>query len=369
MLNITQKIKKNIGILIRLSPLLSFIIPLFLLYSLYPGSFEGATPPSWEGWWQGRFLYLFFIWLISLEIILDWENLKTSKVNKLKSIRTIALIITFLLPTIYVVAANYFEVNTKIVDLAKQHDVPQAHLVPLAVEYLVFAVLFGLMTFLVYGIKGIKDFSISTLFLMAIGILYMIDDMYPVGRFAPFQFFVQPTAGLAANVLNIMGYQTTMSFSEYIPSLGYIGYTPVLTAKDSLGRSSGDVYIAWPCAGVESLLIYTLTVLLFLKNAPFLWKRKKIYFTAGAVAIYFAVGAIVTYFINALRIATIVVILINRGDWEHFHNFYGPLYSIIWIVSYPLIIIGGHALWRKIRNWKTSKKDSVDFLNQFRIEG
>jgi len=102
--------------------------------------------------------------------------------------------------------------------------------------------------------------------------------------------------------------------------------------------------IAWPCAGVESLIIYTVTILLFLKKTAIPWKHG---------IIYFIIGAIITYFINILRIVTIFLLAAKYGTqspevWS-FHDFYGQLYSITWIISYPLIIIGTRSLWSKIR--------------------
>jgi hypothetical protein len=49
-----------------------------------------------------------------------------------------------------------------------------------------------------------------------------------------------------------------------------------------------------------------------------------------------------------LRIATIFIIDLGGGDWNSFHNFYGMLYSMSWIMSYPLLIIASRALWGKI---------------------
>jgi exosortase/archaeosortase family protein len=86
------------------------------------------------------------------------------------------------------------------------------------------------------------------------------------------------------------------------------------------------------------------TILLFLKNSTIPWKQKLVYFIFGAV---------VTYFINALRIATIFIIAVGGGDIEPFHNYYGQLYSITWIISYPLVIIASRMLWGKIMTWKT----------------
>jgi exosortase/archaeosortase family protein len=68
---------------------------------------------------------------------------------------------------------------------------------------------------------------------------------------------------------------------------------------------------------------------------------------------FFSVGAAVTYLINVLRIATIFTIGAQFGanspQVQHFHYYYGPLYAMAWIVSYPLIIIAANAAWHRIR--------------------
>jgi len=330
MLDIVQKFKKNTQILVKLSPVFSFIVPFLMLYLLYPNTFEVT--------WKGRTYYLFFLWLVSLEIILNWEELQSRKIEKMKSTRTIAFIITLLIPTIYVIVANFYGLNSVIEEIAEQRNIPWANVMPLSTEYLVFAVLFTLAILLEYGTNGLRDFSISTLFLGIIGAIYTIDNIYPQGRFTPFQFFVPTTTTLAAKVLNLMGYMTWLSTSNAMPTL---------SAWNSQGAWGAK--IAWPCAGIESLLIYTVTVLLFLKKTAISWKHK---------TIYFVIGAIVTYFINILRIVTVFTIAINGGDFMRFHDYYGQLYSITWIISYPLIIIGSRALWRKIRERRTATKNT-----------
>jgi len=333
MLNIVQKFRKNTQILVKLSPVFSFIVPFLILYLLYPNSFEAT--------WKGRTYYLFFLWLVSLEIILGWEEIQTSKVDKLRSIRAFAFVITLLLPTIYVVAANFYGLNSVIEEIAEQRNITWANVMPLSTEYLVFAVLFTLVILLEYGTNGLRD-SISTLFLGIIGAIYTIDNIYPQGRFTPFQVFVPTTTTLAAKVLDLMGYMTRLGTSNGMPTLIAWNSQGVWGAK-----------IAWPCAGIESLLIYTVTILLFLKKTAISWKHK---------IIYFIIGAIVTYLINILRIVTIFTIAINGGDYMRFHDYYGQLYSITWIISYPLLIIGSRALWSKIRNWKIDTKDYSESL-------
>jgi thaumarchaeosortase len=211
----------------------------------------------------------------------------------------------------------------------------------LSTEYLVFAALFSLTVFLQFGKKGLRDFSVPVFFLGIVGALYTIDNVFPYGQFTPFQLLVPTTATLAASALNLMGYQT---------SLVTAGTLPRLTATDPASPLRTATFdIAWPCAGIESLLIFTVVAFLFLKRMPLNWKAK-----TG----YFAVGAAVTYFINVLRIATFYPIGMDYGvnseQVQLFHFYYGPLYSIAWIVSYPLIILASQTLLRKITNRELS---------------
>jgi len=344
--DISQIVKRNLNILTTLLPILSFVIPFLILYSLYPLSFEQI--------FQGRTYYLFFLWLVSLEIILNWEKVQKTKLSKLKSVRTVLFVIVLILPTLYVIAANFCGLNAMIEDYALQHLPPEdpelaghARFLPLSIEYLIFAVLFCLTILVAYGIHGLVDFSISALLLGTIGVLFTINNLVPVEN-SPVQIFVPATATLAANVLNLMGYQTTMSVGTF----PYYGRMPVIMVE---GYPLARFAIAWPCAGVESLLIYTVTILLFLKKTDIPWKYR---------IVYFVIGAVVTYFINVLRIVTVFLIAIENGpdfmaNFQRFHNYYGPLYSIVWIVSYPLIILGSRALWGKIRNWKAGTKDDA----------
>jgi exosortase/archaeosortase family protein len=142
---------------------------------------------------------------------------------------------------------------------------------------------------------------------------------------------------------------------------------PLLVAVDptNMQRFAG-FYIDWTCSGVESLLIYSLTILLFLRKTTIPLKYR---------ITCFAFGAVVTYFINALRIVTLFMIAIPKGmyfnpndyDFQRFHNFYGMLYSISWILAYPLIIIGSQALWRRFRHSRINTKKTFNFPTQAKL--
>ena len=295
-------------------------------------------PASFEATWKGRTYHLFFAWLILLETILNWENLQP--LLKLKTVRFVAFAIALSLPTTYVVLTNCYGFNAVILDLSRKTSIPWVDQMVLSYEYLVFTVFLAAIVLLEYGMRNLGNFAISTLFSGTIGAIYTIDNLYPFGRFAPFQLIVPTTTMLAANVLSLMGYSTTLG-SITNPAYGSM---PYLAIRDSLGRSTG-FGVAWPCSGVESLLIYTVTILLFLKNSAIPWAHRIVYFT---------IGAVVTYVINVMRIVTIFLISINTGGGntlptQEFHNYYGQLYSIIWIISYPLLIIVVQLLRNRIK--------------------
>lgn len=325
MIKIPRANRRYVDILMRCLPILAFVIPLGILYYLHPNSFEMT--------WEGRTYYLFFVWLMMLETILNWEKLRP-KTWRLRSLWTILFAVSLFLPTIYVIGSNYYGWNEALSTLALRSKIVFSNDMVLSIEYLVFTMLFVFIASAAYGITSLRNYSITALFLGAIAMVYTINNLYPYGLFTPFQFLVPTTTVLAAGILNLMGYTTSITFTQRAD----LGLLPALKVTSSTGGSI--VYnVAWPCSGIDSLLIYSVTILLFLRSSAVPWKQR-----IG----YFIFGAVVTYLINALRIATIFVIGVNGGNINPFHDYYGPLYSISWIISYPLIIIATRALWTKI---------------------
>ena len=51
---------------------------------------------------------------------------------------------------------------------------------PLAIEYLVFAILFLLIIFLYFGKKGLVSFALPVFFVALVGTLYTIDNVFPL---------------------------------------------------------------------------------------------------------------------------------------------------------------------------------------------
>jgi exosortase/archaeosortase family protein len=306
---------------------LSVAVPLVVLYSLNAASFDKA--------FNGRAYYLFFVWLVVLEFALDWDTYK-SEATKMSFKRALAFGLALLLPTVYVVVSNFFGFNTAIINVFSSYGVitPWLDNAPLAMEYIAFAMFYILIFLFAYKLKGLLDFSLSVSLLGIIGAIFTINILFPYGGFTPFQFLVPITTQTSASVFNFMGYQTAVMPNTKTQM-------PVLIIRDPASGLSWSGQIAWPCAGIESLLLYTIIMLLFLKKSDIPRLQK-----VG----YFAFGALVTYGINILRIVTIFLIGLNNGDVWAFHDYYAQLYSATWIVMYPLIIIGSRIIWSKYKN-------------------
>jgi thaumarchaeosortase len=249
------------------------------------------------------------------------------KTTSMSTLRTLSYVIAFFTPTIYVIIANYLGFNTWIVAWAVENNIYSGLWMPLALEYLVFALLHASLVLSFYRRKGLRDYSTSIVFLFAIGLIYTIDNLYPYGRFTLFQTLVPTTVTLAEKILNLLQYQTLVTSSEG---------TVNLMVWNAGGRAT--LGVAWPCAGIDSLILYTITFL-FLKKTGISWKQK----TA-----YFLVGAIIVYLINVLRVVTVFRIAVNGDNFVRFHDYYGPLYSVIGIISYLLLILGGRLLRQRL---------------------
>ena len=349
-----EKLRENKETLIKLLPLISFITPLLILYLVQDVTFRY----SFEATWKGRAFYIFFIWFAVLEMIVSWEKLQLKAFKRPKYVRTIALILALSLPTIYVVVSNFYGLNEAIYEWSKSNRIAGGvwgHIfMPLSIEYLAFAAFFFLIVFLQYGACGFRRMSLAPSFLATMGIIYMIDNLYPYGQFTPFQIPAAATAILAETVLNFMGYRTSLSYSTS-PETGWVPVLKVTNPQNPFHYTR--LGVAWPCSGVESLIIYTLFMIIFLKNFEVSTKRKIIYFVAGATVTYLInIARVVSLFIIALKFGPSSINPLKSQKFENFHSFYGPLYSIIWITLYPILIMVGGNIWRKVKSlMKTAK--------------
>ena len=308
--------------------LLSFIPPILALYFLDPSLFEFT--------WKGRAPHLIFLWLLLLELALAWGKLVEKQSAPYSWFKKVTIAIIVAVPTAYVLGVYFLGFNHNIVELGKSIGIPFGRLPPgivrewfpevswpLSLEYIAFTAFFAASILLMYGWWGLKRFSVSLFFIGATGVFYLIDTFYPYGTFTFLQALAPVTASSTVQVLNWMGYKAYIWF--------FIEDMPVLYVA---GLPGPPPAIAWGCAGVQSLFIYTFTILLFLKGHASSLIRKVIYVTVGAIG---------TFIVNVLRIVSYCIIGINTGrpTAEIFHKYYGELYFMAWMIVYVLIIVYG----------------------------
>jgi thaumarchaeosortase len=193
-------------------------------------------------------------------------------------------------------------------------------------EYVVFFAFFTTAMMLAYKPRGLKIFGISLVFLGAIAVAYMLDTIYPFGVFRPLQELTLPTAATAAALFDILGYRVMLSYPTTVGD----SLLPSLTV--GIGDKAAGVSIAWACAGVYSLLLYVLIILVFFKRTNISGFRK---------VLYFFIGLFGTFFANVFRIYAILIVNLQSGREAMmvFHNTWGELFGFGWIFGFILLIV------------------------------
>ena len=325
------------------SLLVCFIAAIVLLMILDYFNLESIAMFNERGFyfdytWIGRLFLLFFLWLFVLEHILNLEkpSKKDLETKPRSHFKVLAIFICALIPLFYIFSVNFLGLDQTVIKVGEmlrgeywrtnfsdwKHILRAAW--PLSLEYLVFTFSFLATIILAYGKAGLKAFSITLTLIGGMGIVYLIDTFYPYAVFTPFQILALPTAAFAATLLEIMGYQFILSFSSALES------TPIIRTYS--GGEMVSISIAWPCAGVHTLFLYALIILLMFKRSDIPRFRK---------IIYFVIGAIGTYSVNVLRIVIYFIIRVNQGltAAQTFHDTYGELLFIGWILIYIMLII------------------------------
>jgi thaumarchaeosortase len=285
--------------------------------------------------WKGRMFYSIFIWFMVIETAFGWQDLMDKKPQNRK-LMAAALIIAAI-PTIYVLAVNFFGLDLSVLKAGLSLNIPAVtasndpsdflHLQwPLSLEYMVLFSCSLAAVAVAYKGKGIKTLGISLTFLGAMAVAYMLDTVFPFGVFKPLQELALPTTATTAALFDFLGYGVTMMYPMHSTNT----LLPALTITS--GAKSAGVEIAWACAGVYSLLLYVLIILVFFKRTNISSFRK---------VLYFFIGLFGTFFANVMRIYTIIIIDLQSGHTAmmDFHNTWGELFGFGFIFGFIMLIV------------------------------
>ncbi len=280
--------------------------------------------------WKGRMFYLFFMWLLLIESVLDWEVIVEKQRTFRNRFRVFATCVFAAVPTLYVISVNFFGLNQMIISLGQALQIRQDFINgawPLSVEYLVLISFFIFAVWLAYGLAGLRSLSISLSLLAGMGAIYLVDTIWQFGTIKPMQLLALPTAACAAALLDLLGYNVELMYPVSSPEYGSF---PLMTVR--AGGETVRASIAWPCAGVHSLFLFALITLVFFKKTTLQRDRKLVFFLIGAAG---------TYLTNIFRISSFFTISIRYGEeaGNVFHDSYGELYFIAWMLIYFVIVV------------------------------
>ena len=305
----------------------SFLAPILILYSIDPNSFETS--------FAGRSPYIIFLWLFLLELLVSQPIFTAGILSRKRLLASLALMT---IPTLYVIGIVFFDFKRTITEIGKVLGVPYGTFGnwfidvswPISFEYIVLAISFTAIMFVVYRMNGVKKLAIPLFFFWATTFFFILNTFAPYGAVWILQALVPLTARSTANVLEIMKYQTFLA-----PLMDSRGAGTLLVVSN--GGSSFPVAIYWPSAGIHSLFIYSITILLFIKDASFTRLQK---------IVCFAIGAVGTFAANVARIVTICIVGLNIGAnaAQLLHDYYGEVFFISWMILYVSAIAFGSRL-------------------------
>jgi thaumarchaeosortase len=290
-------------------------IPVLLLFALAPDTFE----LSWAGFGKlgrgGLFIVLFFL---AFEL---WDFRKTAK-PRLDRPHIIVTVMILALGLFYfgaAGAAGWFTDLTYSVGkaLGASGEVSNSWL--MATDYSAMTLYLIALSIVLFTVRAIR--AIITPIVLSIGmvVFYLLDAFFPYGSIGPLQFW--------ANFI-----VAAVGFLSWIFGLPIYGFSNLLTINGTHGFFRLAVF--WPSVGVQSMLIYSLVMVLLAAKLDSPLRRKVIYATIGVVG---------TIFLNVVRIFIIAyygyAYAYTGQQLDAFHNSIGEILFPIWIVVFLAIVL------------------------------
>jgi thaumarchaeosortase len=289
-------------------------VPIIFLFLAAPQTFE----LSWAGFGKlGRGGLAFVLFFLGFDL-LDYKKAKI----QWTSIRKVATVLTVSAATIYFIEVGLGQDVTNFIysigrSLGASGDVSNSFL--MATDYIAMSIYLTLLTTVLFSLNAIRRVITPIVFSLGMLFFYMLDAFFPYGSLGPLQFWADFIVAGVAFLAKIFG-------------LPIYGFTNHLTIEGLHGYYRLVVY--WPSVGVQSILIYSVVMLVIAAKlqAPLIRK-----------VIYAAVGIGGTVLLNVLRIFTIsyygYVYATSGQQLDAFHNAIGEVLFPIWIVVFLVLIL------------------------------
>ena len=300
-----KKFRINSGMIVTLV----LIAPIMFTLIAYPDTF-------YLSWNVGRGGFLFAMVFIAAEVIGS-----NQKINRKKFYLIIGLLN---LAVGYFIAIEELGLKESIRAAAPIYNVQIQESWTLMWDFIIMVLYVSICLSILYGKKGYKIAPAGLVFLSGIVVILSLDAFFPKDTLGPLQYIVPMYLQIDQGVIRLM-------------DLGPDG--PLVTARDNMLTLNGlqgsmNLIVFWPSAGVHSMIIYSLIMLIFFLKMRIPLKRK---------LTYFIIGTIGTAVINVIRILSLslfaLIVSANPISWQSFHSISGEIIFIPWLFIYVYSVL------------------------------
>ena len=294
--------------------LLFAAIPVLFLFLIAPQTFE----LSWAGFGKlgrgGLFFVLFFLGFD----LLDFPKTRIEWTQE----RGIATVLAVGVAVLYFVEVGLGRELTEAIygvgrALGASGDFSNSFL--MAADYVADGIYLTLLTVVLFSPATIKRVVTPIVFSVGMLVFYLLDAFFPYGSLGPLQFwanFVVAGVALLARLFSL----PIDGFTNHLNISGVHGYFRLV--------------VYWPSVGVQSILIYSVVMVVMAAKLQAPRVRKLIYMLIGIAG---------TVFLNVVRIFSIAyygyAYATSGQELDAFHNAVGEVLFPIWIVVFLVLII------------------------------
>lgn len=290
-------------------------IPILLAFAFAPDTFG----LSWAGFGKlGRGGLFFVLFFLAFELM-DFRKIAKPRLNRTRKIAIVILVGLALFYFGAITAVGQFTDSVYWVGriLGASGEVSNSWL--MAVDYMILTLYVMGLAAAFFGARSILSILTAVVFSAGMLIMYLLDAFFPYGSLGPLQFWANFVVAGVALLSKIFG----------LPIYG-IGNMLTILGKHGTYR----LYVFWPSVGVQSMLIYSLVMVILAARLVAPAKRKLVYAITGVAG---------TIFLNVTRIFIIAyygyVYATSGADLDAFHNSIGEFLFPLWIIAFIIIVL------------------------------
>lgn len=318
---------KDLFLFIAVSPLIAVLTMDFHSFTL--------------GWNEGRGGLLFAVFFL----VIEWYDARNALELKLTKKRILGFLCGASILSVYFIAIYNFNLQEFLFNYGKSFAVEGG--LPSWVwlwDYIVFAASITVSLTSIFNIKVLRQIVTPIVYCLGSALILLLDVFFPYQS-------IGFLAGVVPFIVNAVVFLLKTSNVKILNNLFEARNPPWIYVNGNYLNVMGKerfviLEVNWPCAGVLSLLIYSLIISILMVKLNASIKRKIIYASLGALG---------TFFINIFRIYLITLAIVYSAvDLKIFHETIGEVLFIIWIIAYLLLVLKIESLLSRKLNYEFS---------------